>query len=292
MNRWHTSIDSLPKNSQGTKRIRFAHLDDSFHLSDDLLLGLLRSVVAVGGVGTPATVTVSGRWVTIENAVGVTLDGSAVLRVGRFSPGTDTVPAIVELDFDGTTPTDLGHALNTLANGTRCTLVLAAGPVLSARSYTDPATDEILLDQLAVALGQVVVMEGDLSTWPTPPAASVPLARITVNTGGVVVNHVYQTPPVLRSGGGVVSAAAAYEMTVADRVVLADAASGAFTVKLPDPAASEGVVLTVKRLNSGANAVTVGQFDSETIDGASSVSLAAQWDVARVTSDGVNWFRL
>ena len=80
--------------------------------------------------------------------------------------------------------------------------------------------------------------------------------------------------------------------TVADdgrpTVVLADATAAAFTVTLPTP--TSGRMVTVKKVDASANAVTVGPAAAETIDGAASATLAAQWDVATFVSDGTNWF--
>jgi len=290
MRRWHSEIDALPRNNQGAKRIRFAHLDDSYWLSDDLLYALLRSLVEVGGTGIAGTVSATGRVLTLDGVVGVTLNGQALLRTAIHSPGADAVLDSVDLDFDGTEVTDLGHTLSSLANGTRCTVVLALGEVLANRSYTDPQTSEVLLDQMVVAIGTPLVMEGDLSTWPTAPQSSLPVARITVLTGAVQVDERYVRRPTLRSGGGVTSVTADYAMVDADRTVLADSTTVAVTVTLPDPARAEGVRLTVKRVNAGANAVTLSQNATETIDGASTVTLAAQWDARSVVSDGVDWF--
>lgn len=87
--------------------------------------------------------------------------------------------------------------------------------------------------------------------------------------------------------------AAAYTVLDSDErpVVLADATGGAFTVTLP--VASAGLEVTVKKVDSSANAVSVSTpaaTTPATIDGAGSTSLAAQYEVTRLVSDGTNWF--
>lgn len=72
--------------------------------------------------------------------------------------------------------------------------------------------------------------------------------------------------------------------------VLCDASGGAFTVTLPSVATD--VYTTVKKIDSSTNAVTVASPNTETIDGASSVSLASQYDSVTVTSDGTNYFEV
>jgi len=80
-----------------------------------------------------------------------------------------------------------------------------------------------------------------------------------------------------------------YTMTWADESILADASAAAITVTLPDPATYDTLVF-IKKIDSSANAVTVTPHGTETIDGASSMTLANQNDAVRLRSDGSNWF--
>lgn len=82
---------------------------------------------------------------------------------------------------------------------------------------------------------------------------------------------------------------AAYTLGIADETVKADATGGAFTITLPDATACPGRMYTVKRMNSGGNAVTVGTTSSQTIDGATTYSLASQYSTLNVQSDGANY---
>ena len=72
--------------------------------------------------------------------------------------------------------------------------------------------------------------------------------------------------------------------------VLCNAAGGAFDVTLP--AASTRYRFHIKRINSGANAVTVKRAGSDTIEGATTYSLAAQYNSVTLYSDGSStWYR-
>jgi len=84
----------------------------------------------------------------------------------------------------------------------------------------------------------------------------------------------------------------AMTVLITDSTILADATGGAFAVNLPPAATCEGRVYVVKRLNAGANAVTVTPAGAETIDGAATAVLGAQYAVVMLQSDGVNWFIL
>jgi hypothetical protein len=83
---------------------------------------------------------------------------------------------------------------------------------------------------------------------------------------------------------------AAYTVEPFVRVVLADATSVAFAVTLPDAYGKMGQQpVTVKRMNSGANAVTVASAGG-TIDGATTVALSEQYATRGFVSDGTNWY--
>lgn len=75
-------------------------------------------------------------------------------------------------------------------------------------------------------------------------------------------------------------------------LVLANATGGAFTVTLPSALAQAGKTVVVKRMNSGANNVTVAAAGSETIDGAATFALTTQYEVVRLVSDGSVWVKV
>lgn len=75
-----------------------------------------------------------------------------------------------------------------------------------------------------------------------------------------------------------------------DYYVRADATSAAFQVTLGTSVGGTGREVTVKRTNSGANAVTVGTTSSQTIDGATTYVLGQQHESVTMVSDGANWF--
>jgi hypothetical protein len=96
----------------------------------------------------------------------------------------------------------------------------------------------------------------------------------------------------LEADPSVVSVTAAYTATALDHTVLCDASGAALTVTLPPAADNKGKVLVVKKTDASANAVTVDGAGAETIQGAASVSLGAQWASRTLQSDGANWIIL
>lgn len=74
------------------------------------------------------------------------------------------------------------------------------------------------------------------------------------------------------------------------RLIEADATSGAFTITLPAAAtAGNGFEISIKKVDSSSNAVTVDADGSETIDGNTSTSLPNQFDVVSIRSNGTSW---
>lgn len=72
--------------------------------------------------------------------------------------------------------------------------------------------------------------------------------------------------------------------------ILADGSSNAITITLPAAADSQYAQLAVKRINSGANDITIDGNASETIDGAATHVLDQQYAAVRLICDGSNWF--
>lgn len=86
-----------------------------------------------------------------------------------------------------------------------------------------------------------------------------------------------------------VSKTAAYTATLTDHFIDCDATSAAFSITLPAVASSSGKELIIKKIDSSANAVTVDGNASETIDGATTYSLAQQYDSVTIYCDGSEW---
>lgn len=80
----------------------------------------------------------------------------------------------------------------------------------------------------------------------------------------------------------------AYTLTQDDYIVLGDATGGAFSLTLPTAAGFRGLTYVLKRI-SAANNVTVATTSSQTIDGAATYVLDAQYKSIVVVSDNSNW---
>lgn len=90
----------------------------------------------------------------------------------------------------------------------------------------------------------------------------------------------------------VTEVSAAYTMNLNDSLILCNASSAAFTVTLKPAAEAKCKLVIVKKTDASANAITVDGDGSETIDGATTDSLASQYDVIRLMSDGAQWLKV
>lgn len=85
-----------------------------------------------------------------------------------------------------------------------------------------------------------------------------------------------------------------YTITQSDDKVLANATGGAFTITLPAAnSVPAGWEVRVEKIDAAANTVTVSRAGADTIEGANTVALAAQYSNTRLTSDGTSvWYKL
>ncbi len=72
--------------------------------------------------------------------------------------------------------------------------------------------------------------------------------------------------------------------------ILVDATSGAFTVNLLSAAtATAGFSVTIKKVDTSANVVTIDASTTETIDGALTYTIGGIYQTVTLVSDGTNW---
>lgn len=82
----------------------------------------------------------------------------------------------------------------------------------------------------------------------------------------------------------------AYTATTTDHTIVGDATSAGFTITVPTAVGCQGREYTIKKIDSSANAVTIGTTSSQTIDGATTYALSTQWQFVTIRSNGSNWY--
>ena len=86
----------------------------------------------------------------------------------------------------------------------------------------------------------------------------------------------------------VVTKTTTYTASISQRV-RCDTSGGAFTVTLPDATAYTGRRISVQKISSDGNLLTVNTTSSQTINGDLTQAWSAQWDNMEVESNGSNW---
>lgn len=93
---------------------------------------------------------------------------------------------------------------------------------------------------------------------------------------------------------GIVAKTANYTATANDGSIEVDATSGAVTITLPAVSGAAGRIYTIKKTDASGNAVTVDPNASETIDGATTASLASQYSTITIQANaaGTAWHKV
>lgn len=80
-----------------------------------------------------------------------------------------------------------------------------------------------------------------------------------------------------------------YTATLNDHVLLATGGAAGITITLPDATTCAGKPFKIKKVDSGAGAITIDGNGTQTIDGAATISLSYQYNYVDIVSDGSNW---
>lgn len=112
--------------------------------------------------------------------------------------------------------------------------------------------------------------------------------RYRVRLGGTYYNLALGDVPTTMNKQPYAAKTTTYTTTANDGVISVDASSASFTVTLVSAASNAGLTQTFKKINA-ANVVTIDASSTQTIDGALTYALSAQWSWVTVVSDGANW---
>lgn len=144
---------------------------------------------------------------------------------------------------------------------------------------------------LTLTAGNVTVTGG---------SATLTLGNDLSTTGGALTITLTGTTSVTLPTSGVLEAVAkatridttgTYTLTTANVVCLANAASGAITYNLPASSGNTGQRFYIKKTDSSTNTVTINRAGGDTIDGATSQVIRAQYQCLMLVADGSSsWF--
>lgn len=289
-------------------------------------LGLQRTAIADTNVTLTSThciiaytsLTV-GRTATLPSAT-TNAGRIYIIKDETGSAGTNniTVATTSSQTIDGATTYIIGANYGWVAvysNGANWSVVDSSSGVLDSdlTALANISTNGLLAHTgsgaaaartLAAGSSKITITNGDgASGNPTVDIAEANLSAFNSSTQGVVPASGGGTTNFLRADGtwaappaggssnfAVATKTANYTLTTNDKLVLADAAGGAFTLTLPTAVGNTGIEFIIKRIDAAlTNLVTIATTSSQTIDGKTTVTINDTGVVSVFVSDGSNW---
>lgn len=221
----------------------------------------------------PATgvTPVSGSWNTIFNR------GDVLMKYGKLIVGIGAASAGIGASFISTVTPGSGADAGILATG---------GTITEFSSGNHTTLAGVYLSAPTITGGAATATKATTLYIDGAPSATVSdrVYSMYVNNGEARFNAA-----VSKAVAGLSST------TTLDNTwhtVLAEDAGGSYSINLPAAASCTGRVYIIKKVNSSANTITIDADASETIDGATTVALTAQWSTFQIQSNGTNWFVL
>ncbi len=228
--------------------------------------------IALTGLGTQA----GGDWgaalnagdrIAVLNQTTASQNGIWVAAAGAWARSTDTITNAMtfEVGDEGVTnqtvtewylvtPMPVTPDTTPLSFASYSTAAVQAGSGLTKTGNTLAAVvDGVTIDIVAGALHQ--------------------------KSGALVSGHRYS----------LVSKTAAYTAALTDDVITGDTTAAGFTITLPTAVGIAGQKFTIKKIDAGANLLTVATTSSQTIDGLASKVIGTPQQALDFVSDGANW---
>ena len=84
--------------------------------------------------------------------------------------------------------------------------------------------------------------------------------------------------------------AGSHSLTEDDNVIFANAVSGGVTVDVYNTSSNAGAMVTIKKIDTTDNVVTITTVGADVIDGQAEFYLQAPYDSVTLVTDGGNWY--
>lgn len=179
----YTPVASLPRDAQGNLYVNPWHIGDNLTYVQGMLERLSRSLAASGGVLLPGAVSLAGNTLTVTGPfLGISGDGK--------------LPLLIDPDGAGAT-LNLNAGSPPAGKHTVCLRPLPR--TTAAHTFLSPGTGESLTDTLTLTAGDLVLLVGTASAYPTLPGDAVPVANVTLTGAVWTLDAVLTAPPLFQS---------------------------------------------------------------------------------------------
>ena len=286
-----TELDAAPVTA-GAKIDKIIGTDTAIVISDGIVGAVKDTGVLIdasNNMTTPGNITLSkagsntnSKEVILEaNTAGASTIGAIQVLFGadpylRISVPDNAGAKTAVLDIHDTLialSSDNAVDLGAVASG-RLKDIFAAGNIVGANLSGTNTGDEIAATESVAGIAEIAT-QGEMDAGTDDTRFITPKKYADTPTKHITVTSIDNTD-------------SPYTVLDVDDVIAADAVGGTTTINLPDATTNKGHHLTIKRMNAGANKVTI-DAGIQTIDGSSTVDLNSQFTTLTMVSDGSNW---
>ena len=211
--------------------------------------------------------TANGAYTLYANTSGSNNTANGIGAIYNNISGSNNTANGLSASYSNTTGS------NNTANGYESLRFNTTGSNNTALGYQADVASANLTNATAIGNGAIVNVSNAIQLGNTSVTSVVTSG--TIKSNGMISNLVSKT--------------SAYTVQTSDEIITGDATSATFTISLPTAVGIAGQTFTIKRLNAGVNSVSIGTTSSQTIDGAPSLVLNAQYKYLKVVSNGANW---
>jgi hypothetical protein len=210
--------------------------------------------------------------------------GLGATRITSKTLSGSTAVNIDPQPFSGSASVIVNFFRNVTTTGTRQFIYYKGDGSGTPSLLVDAGTATLSLGSVGLGSGVGVFGIANRTTAPSTNPAAGGVLYAELGSGKWKTSN----GTVVTVAGDVTSKSVNATAASSDKVILATGGAGGITITLP--AATQGAEYVVKKVDSGAGSVTVATTSSQTIDGATTKVLAAQYASARMVSDGTSWF--
>jgi hypothetical protein len=261
----------------------------------------------VNGVTSAIQSQLNGKQATLTPAALTKVDDTNVTLALGGTPSTALLQAVsVTVSWSGTLALTRGGTGSGTAAGARTNLGLDAGGAgdIWVEKAGDTMTGSLTLTGGAVRLDNAQYLYGKNSSGTATRMVGINAGNVMFvgSIDAAIASIAFQvngsvwatlTADNFQARGlhlAIRTITATATAQASDYTILCDATSGAITVNLPGAATCSGRIYNIKKIDVSANAVTIDGSSTETIDGALTKALAAQWATLQIQSNGTAWF--